>query len=126
MLEVKIPVEIHDYKSKVIAGLSLRQLIAIAGAMVTALPIGIFGNKFLSEDIVLWVVILVAAPWVLYGFKKFQGLKFEDYMRVLISQFFNSKKRVYEDTDESIFQELHISIIEDKLKPEDTNEENEV
>ena len=44
MLEVKIPIEIQDYKSKVIAGLTIRQLIAIGGAFISALPIGVFGR----------------------------------------------------------------------------------
>ncbi len=122
MLEVKIPVEIHDYKSKVVAGLSLRQLISIAGAMLTALPIGVFGSKYISADIVLWLIILVTVPWICFGFKTFYGLKFEDYMRVLIVQLLNPRTRVYEDTDESIFQELHEEILEERFNKEKEKE----
>lgn len=115
MLEVKIPIEIQDYKSKVIAGLSLRQIISLGGACLTTLPIGVFGRDHISSDILPWFVILVTIPWVLYGFITFQGLKFEDYFRSWISYTFLPRKRVYEDTDGSLLQSIHEELLEEKI-----------
>lgn len=111
MLEVKIPSEIQDYKSKVIFGLSLRQLIAVAGAMITAIPVGVIGHGRISSDILPWIIMLMTAPWVGYGFFKFQGLKFEEYARSWLQFTFLPQKRVYEDTD-STLQELHVELLE--------------
>lgn len=111
MLEVKIPIEIHDYKSKIIAGLSVRQIAAIGGALLTALPIGVIGHGRISMDILPWFIIAITIPWVLWGFFTFQGLKFEDYFHSWISFNLLPQKRVYEDTDESLFQGLHEELL---------------
>lgn len=115
MLEVKIPIEIHDYKSKFIAGLSIRQLLSIGGALATALPIGVLGRNHISSDILPWIIILVTMPWVLFGFFTFQGMKFEDYIVSWLTFNLLPQKRVYEDTDGSLLQTLHEEIMEEKI-----------
>jgi len=106
MLEVKIPAEIHDYKSKIIAGLSVRQLIAVGVAFLVAVPLGILGKGRISEEILPWIIILAVAPCVGFGWFKFQGMNFEDYMRSWITFNLMPQKRVYEDTN-GLLQELH-------------------
>ena len=115
MLEVKIPIEIQGYKSKLIAGLSFRQIIAIGGAIVTALPIGVFGHERISMDILPWFIILVTVPWVLWGFINFQGMKLEEYIHSWLNYNFNPKKRVYEDTEDSLLQNLHEEMLESSI-----------
>ena len=112
MLEVKIPIEIQRYKSKLIAGLSLRQIIAIGGAIITALPIGVFGHERISADILPWFIILLTVPWVLWGFISFQGMKLEEYIHSWLNYNFNPKKRVYEDTEDSLLESLHEELLE--------------
>jgi len=112
MLEVKIPIEIQGYKSKLIAGLSLRQIIAIGGAIITALPIGVLGQDRISSDILPWFIILVTVPWVLWGFVSFQGMKFEEYVHSWLNYNLNPKKRVYEDNESSLLQSLHEEMLE--------------
>ncbi len=115
MLEVKIPIEIQDYKSKVIVGLTIRQLIAIGGAFISALPIGVFGRGHISSDILPWFIIAIAVPWVMWGFFTFQGMKFEDFFRSWLAFTFLPQKRVYEDTDGSLLQELHEQLLEESI-----------
>lgn len=116
MLEVKIPIEIHDYKSKLIAGLSIRQLVSIGGAILCALPIGVFGRGHISSDILPWFIILVTIPWVFYGFVKIQGMVFEDYVRSWIRFQINPKIRVYEETDDNLLQTLHEELVQEQIK----------
>ena len=115
MLEVKIPIEIQSYKSKVIAGLTVRQLIAIGGAFMSALPIGVFGRGHISSDILPWFIIAIAVPWVMWGFFTFQGLMFEDFFRSWLTFYLSPTKRVYEDTDGSLLQELHEQLLEEQI-----------
>lgn len=115
MLEVKIPLEIQDYKSKLIAGLSVRQLISIGGAFISALPVGILGYGRISSDILPWFIIVMTAPWVLFGFFTFQGMKFEDYIRSWLAFNFLPQKRVYEDTDDSLLQNIHEELLEESV-----------
>ena len=99
MLEVRIPADVHEHKSKVIAGLSLRQLIAIGGALVVGVPVGVYGYGKISNDLLLWLVILIVVPFAGYGFLHFKGMVFEEFVKVLFRFYFLPQKRVYEDTD---------------------------
>ena len=111
MIEVKIPAEIQEYKSKLIAGLSTRQVISIVGALVIAVPLGLFGRKVIPEDILPWLVILTVVPFAGFGFMTFKGMKFEEFMRVWLSMTFLPQIRVYEDTEQNLFCQLHEELI---------------
>lgn len=112
MLEVKIPADIQEYKSKLIAGLSVRQVIAIGGALVTAVPIGAFCYGKISPDILLWVIILVVVPFAGYGFMNFKGMPFEQFVKVLWSFYLLPQIRVYEDTEVNLFETLNSSTVD--------------
>jgi len=103
MLEVKIPAEIRDYKSKVFMGLTVRQIISIIGSLAVGVPLGVFGSRVISGDILMWVVMLSVAPIVAWGFAKYKGMRFEEFMVVLFKFNFLPQKRVYEDTDVNYF-----------------------
>ena len=45
MIEIKVPKEIKDYKSKLFFGLSVRQFICTAAALGICVPLYIFGNE---------------------------------------------------------------------------------
>lgn len=110
MIEVKIPSDIQEYKSKLIAGLSVRQIIAIGGALVTAVPIGVYGHDKISPDILLWIIILVVVPFAGYGFLNFQGMPFEQFVVVMFNYYLRPQKRVYEDTNVNLFEELNTEL----------------
>lgn len=116
MIEVKIPAEIQEYKSKLILGLSTRQVISIAGALAVGVPIGVFGYGHISGDILPWFIILSVAPFAGYGFFTFQDMKFEEFMKAFLKLNFLPQKRVYEDTDINLFSSLNEEIIAEKIK----------
>ncbi len=116
MLEVKIPIEIHDYKFKLFAGLSVRQLASIGGAIAVAVPLGVWGHERISSSILPWIIIILTIPWVLFGFIRFQGMSFEDYILSWLRFNLFPQKRVYEDTDNSLLQELHEELIEASIQ----------
>ncbi len=106
MIEVKIPAEIQEYKSKLIAGLSTRQVISIAGALITGVPIAVMGNGHISPDILPWIVIAVVVPFAGFGFFTFKGMRFEEFVKVFFMMNFFPQRRVYEDTDVNLFSSL--------------------
>lgn len=106
MIEVKIPAEIQEYKSKLIAGLSTRQVISIAGALLTGVPIAVMGNGHISPDILPWIVIAVVVPFAGFGFFTFKGMRFEEFVKVFFMMNFFPQRRVYEDTDVNLFSSL--------------------
>lgn len=115
MIEKKLPAEISDYKSKLIFGLSTRQFIAIAGALIVGVPVGVFGRKFLSEDMLMWIVMLIVVPFAGWGFFTFKGMRFEEFMKAFISMNFLPQRRVYEDVDYNLFHALHEEMVEDAI-----------
>jgi len=125
MIEVRIPADVQEYKSKLIFGLSLRQFLSIAGAMALAIPIAIFGKKFgLSEDSVVWAIILITVPFACYGFLKIKDMKFEEYFKHwLYNNVFGTRKRYYETGDIDLLQELQIKKIEETLTGDDESGE---
>lgn len=111
MIEVKIPAEIQEYKSKLIAGLSVRQVVSIAGAIAVTVPIALLGKGHISNDILSWIIILIVVPFAGYGFLTFKDMKFEDFMKAYIMLNFFPQKRVYEDTDMNLFESLNEELL---------------
>ena len=115
MLEVKIPAEIQEYKSKLVFGLSTRQIAAIGGALVTGVPLGVLGSGHISADILPWLVIILVVPFIGWGFFTWKGMRFEEFMKVFLMFTFLPQQRVYEDTDTSIFHFLMEEIVEQDI-----------
>lgn len=86
MIAVRIPKEIKAYKEKLVAGLTLRQLIASILAMAICVPLYIHGTKFLNEELVSWVVMFIALPLAGFGFFKFNGMPFEKFAVAIFRQ----------------------------------------
>ena len=130
MIEVKIPAEIQAYKSKLIAGLSARQVIAIAGALSVSVPLGVVGRNYIPADILPWLVILSVVPFAGFGFLKFKDMQFEDFMKAFLSMTFLPQIRVYEDADMQELCALHeelisIDLIQQGIKNGDYDTEQE-
>lgn len=81
-LEVTIHKEITEYEAKVIAGMTLRQLISLSVAVVVSVSIGVLNYFFLhlSVDDISWVLIGVGIPIFGFGWFKPDGLPFEKYL----------------------------------------------
>ena len=111
MIEVKIPAEIQEYKSKLIAGLSTRQVISIAGALAVTVPLGVFGRHYIPADILPWLVILSVVPFAGFGFLKVKDMLFEDFMRAWLNMTFLPQVRAYEVTQSNLFHSLHEELL---------------
>lgn len=98
MIEIKIPKEIRDYKEKFLFGLTIRQFISIAAALVICVPLYIFGKEPLGADLMSWIIIIIAAPIFAFGFFKFNGMPFEQFVLILYRQkWAEPQKRKYEE-----------------------------
>lgn len=116
MIEIKIPKEIKDYKSKLFFNLSVRQFICTAAALAICVPIYFFGKKYMDEDLISWVVILIGAPLLFTGFFSYNEMNFEQLAREWFAFNFNNQKRKYEY--EPIFMELRKGYLAEDLEEE--------
>jgi len=115
MLEIRIPSEIRAYKSRIFAGLTLRQLVSIGGSLAVGVPLGVFGGKVIPADLLMWVIILCVAPIVAWGFAKFKGMKFEELVKVLFKFYVLPQKRIYEDSEVNYFSEVKSALSEREI-----------
>jgi hypothetical protein len=115
VIEVKIPSEIRDYKGKMVAGLTTRQLFGIFGALAIGVPLGVLGHNHISGEILPWLIILTSAPFAGIGFMAYKGMKFEEFVKVIYNFYFCPQKRVYEDVGDNIFSFFKMEITEKEI-----------
>ena len=114
MIEIKIPKEITDYKEKFLFGLTVRQLVSVVVALAICVPLFIFGKDYLGEDMVGWIIILVAIPVFAFGFFRYDGMPFEKFLAILYRQkWVEPQKRKYEELP--VFWECREEIIESEI-----------
>lgn len=99
MISVPVPKEITEYKEKIIFGLSFRQLICIALAIVTGIVTYLFCTFVLKLplDISGYVVMIAALPAIALGFIRKNGLPFEKYALLFLRAQFGTCKLPYQE-----------------------------
>ena len=94
MVEVEMSKDIRGYEPKILASMSLRQLIGITIGCVCALPVVLY----LPVDITLRIIIavIIALPGLACGFLKMYEMPCEVFfLKVFIPFYFNNKPRKY-------------------------------
>ena len=116
MIEIRIPKEIKNYREKLFFGLTLRQCICTAIALLICVPIYIFGNRFLPQEAVSWVVILIAVPLMFTGFFRYNDMAFEQFALEIIRFYTSPQQRIY--SYEPPFMELRCEYMTEELSAE--------
>ena len=97
---VRIPKEIKEYKEKLILGLNVRQLASSIVALGVVVPFYIFGRKYVNDEIISWLSIIIALPVVGFGFFKYNGMTFEQFALAFIRfEFLLPAKRKYKTSN---------------------------
>ena len=78
-MEVKINKEIRDYTESMFFGLSMRQFFFSAFACAVAVAVYFLLKPILGTEITGWVCILVAFPFAIMGFVKYNGMTAEKF-----------------------------------------------
>jgi hypothetical protein len=78
-MEIKINREIRSYTESMFFGLSLRQFIFSAAAVLVALAVYFLLKPHLGTETVSWVCVLTAAPFAAMGFIQYNGMTAERF-----------------------------------------------
>lgn len=113
MIEIRVPKEITDYKQKFLFGLTVRQFVSVVLALGICVPLYIFGKEPLGEDIISWLIIIIAAPIFCFGFLKFNDMPFEKFAMLVIRQILEPQKRKYVELP--VFWSLRNILIEEEI-----------
>jgi len=124
MIEREIPKEITDYKTKYLFKLTLRQNIAFGLMLIINLLLHFYGKSFLHEEIVNWLMLLVAALAGAIALWKPNKQDFEKVAWFAIqSELLYPKKRIYKT--ENIFTKMREEYLEEEREKERKQEEQE-
>ena len=92
-MEIKINREIREYKESIFFGLSLRQFIFSALAVLVAVGLYFGLREYVGTETVSWLCVLGAAPFAALGFIKYNGMTAERFVVAYIrSEYLIPKK----------------------------------
>ena len=112
-MEVKINREIREYTESMFFGLSLRQFIFSALAILVAVGAYFLLRPHLGTETLSWVCILGAAPFAAMGFVKYNGMTAERFVMAWIrSEFIMPRKLMFKATN--IYYEALKPVIEEE------------
>lgn len=116
-MEVKINREIRDYTESMFFGLSLRQSVFAALAVVVAVGLYFLLKPHFGTETVSWMCILGAAPFAALGFVRYHGMTCEQYLWAwLRSEIL--EPRVYRFRPNDLYYNLLAQTIRTKEKEE--------
>lgn len=79
-MEVKINKDISEYTESVFFGLSLRQCVFSALAVLVAVGVYFLLRPRIGVETLSWLCILGAAPFAAFGFVKYNGMTAEQFL----------------------------------------------
>ena len=84
IIEVKIPKEVRRHKETIFFGLSVRQFLCAAAAVLIAVGVYLGLGPVLGKETASWLCILCAAPAGVAGFFTYNGMTFEQFVWAVI------------------------------------------
>lgn len=80
---MEIPKDIRKYEAKLIGPLTTRQAICLVPAVALAVLAYTTLDNFLSQDVCLFIVIIIVAPFLLCGWFKPYNMPFEKFLQTV-------------------------------------------
>ena len=110
-MEVKINREIRNYTESMFFGLSMRQFVFSALAILVAVGLYFLLKPHFGTETVSWMCILGAAPFAALGFITYHGMTAEQFLWAwLRSELLEPKELRFESSN------LYYEVLKDKLE----------
>ena len=95
-MEIKVNREIRDHSESLLLGLSLRQLVFSALAILVAVCVYFLLRGSFSLETLSWLCILCAAPFAALGFVRFNGMNATQLLAVILKYLVTPKLLFYQ------------------------------
>ena len=95
-MEIKVNREIRQYTESLFLGLSLRQLIFSALAIIVAVAVYFLLGGIVGVETRSWLCVLCAAPFAALGFVSYNGMTAEKLFMSIIKYLITPKVLKYE------------------------------
>ncbi len=97
MAHVPIPKDLTRVKTKFALGLTRRQIICFASALVMGLPLFFLTKEYIPISASAFLMVLVMVPWFLFAMYERNGQPLERHLRNVIHlRYLQHKHRTYE------------------------------
>ena len=93
MIKADIPQDVTEYREQFFFGLTIRQFVCVLGMIVLAALTFLIGSKFVTTDILVYIVIFEVSPLAAVGFMKYNGMPFERIAATVSSFYFGEQRR---------------------------------
>ncbi len=105
-MEIQINKEFSDYSETIYFGLNMRQLVFAAAAVLAAVGSYFLLKPYLSLDTLSWVCILLAVPFAVLGFVKYNGMVAEEFIWAYIkSEILTPRRLVFKAEDKNYMED---------------------
>ncbi|MCD8219166.1 MAG: PrgI family protein [Ruminococcus sp.] len=111
---VQIPKDLNDIKQKFMFGLTKRQVVSFGIGGALGIPIFFLTRGLLGTSGAIFAMGAVAAPALICGLYKKNGIFFEQVIRNMFCYFKRSRKRIYRTVN--LYKCIERQIEYDKLK----------
>ena len=115
--QVRINKDILTYSEQAFMGLTVKQTVFGGLAIVSAIIVYFFANKFLGQQLAIILCALVAAPLAALGFITYNGMTFAQMVKAAINNFLIPKVLAFKS--KSYYNEI-IALNKFIIKKEDT------
>lgn len=93
MIKADIPQDVTEYREQFFFGLTIRQFVCALGMIVLAALTFLIGSKFVTTDILVYIVIFEVSPLAAVGFMRYNGMPFERIAATVSSFYFGEQRR---------------------------------
>ncbi len=93
MIKADIPQDVTEYKEQFFFGLTVRQFVCGVAMIALAVVTFLIGSKFISTDVLVYIVIFEVAPLAAVGFMRYNGMPFEKFIATVFEFYFGNQRR---------------------------------
>ena len=111
---IQIPKDLNEIKEKFMFGLTKRQVVCFAIGFAIGLPVFFMTKAILGLSGAIFAMGVCAAPAIICGIYKKNGVYFEQQLKSMIPYFKKPRKRIYRTTN--VYESIERQIEYDKLK----------
>lgn len=109
-MDIQINKEFRDYSETIYFGLNMRQLVFSACAVGIAVGSYFLLKPYLSMETLSWLCILLAAPFAVLGFVKYNGMTAEKFIWAWIKSEVLTPKRLVLKAEDKLYKQSKESI----------------
>lgn len=126
ILEIKVNKEIREYRENMFFGLTMRQFFSTLLGIAASVALYFLLRNYMSVEAVSWVCIVGAAPFIVFGFMKFNGMTADKFLVAFFRYLITPRKLAYHsiNRDYEKMKPIYEKIVKEGLRENETNKED--